>query len=263
MALGIAFVSTTLPYTFLFFQQDMAVTPTRVVAEAGGWRAEYSGDFTVAGNGNVQGIITDLTVSFGGVERFALSGLTADAAIVFTAITQQINPVAASEYMMRRDDTLRGSAESDAIYGFAGNDVIRGNLGFDQVYAGRGRDTVYGGDDADHLRGEAGNDVLFGGAGTDVVSGYDGKDRVDGGSGDDEVAGGAGADTFVFRRGDGSDEIIDFTEGVDRIEIRSGADEFADLVFSLGGRVISFADVQIELRLFDGTALTEDSFVFV
>lgn len=263
MALGTAFVSAIMPEIGSRIVQSVETSATRIETFDGSWRTVYEGSFAISGSDNITGTITSVTKFFQDEERYTITGMVADAEVVFTAILEDFNELTAAAHMMRRDDTLRGSAESDAIYGFADDDVIRGNGGNEQAFGGKGSDRIYGGADNDHLRGDAGNDLLFGGEGFDVLTGGDGKDRVDGGSGDDEVAGAAGADTFVFRRGDGSDEIIDFAEGVDRIEIRSGADEFADLVFSLGGRIISFADVQIELRLFDGTALTEDSFVFV
>lgn len=263
MALGTAFVSAILPEIGSRIVQSVQTSATRVETSDGVWRTVYVGTFSVTASDDIVGTITGVTKFLDDARHYTITGLDADAAVVFTAVLRRFNELTAATHMLRQADTLRGSAESDAIRGFAGDDLIQGQGGNDQVFGGKGRDAIYGGADDDHLRGDAGNDTLVGGAGHDVLSGGDSRDRIEGGSGDDEVAGGAGADVFVFGLGAGSDEIIDFARGIDRIEIRSGADEFADLVFTAGGRIMSFGNVQIELRLFDGTPLTADSFVFV
>jgi Ca2+-binding RTX toxin-like protein len=61
------------------------------------------------------------------------------------------------------------------------------------------------------------DNLIFGGLGNDTLSG---------GAGDDALIGGAGNDTFVFGAGFGNDQIIDFSSGHDKIEVRNGL--FAD-----------------------------------
>lgn len=53
------------------------------------------------------------------------------------------------------------------------------------------------------------NDTLRGLAGNDTLAGLGGDDVLEGGPGVDRLEGGPGADTYVWRRGDGSDDIFD------------------------------------------------------
>lgn len=53
------------------------------------------------------------------------------------------------------------------------------------------------------------NDTLRGLAGNDVLVGLGGDDVLDGGAGVDRLEGGLGADTYVWRRGDGYDDIVE------------------------------------------------------
>src|SRR4051794_17816635 len=56
---------------------------------------------------------------------------------------------------------------------------------------------------------------------SDHIVGGPEDDRIEGGPGSDYLQGRGGADTFVFRRGDGHDYILDFETGVDRLEVHS------------------------------------------
>ena len=74
-------------------------------------------------------------------------------------------------------------------------------------------DTLTGADGVDDaLLGRAGNDVLIGASGNDLLVGEQGADSLQGGDGNDQ---------YVFRTGDGADEIVD-TTGVDRLRFGSG-----------------------------------------
>ncbi|WP_431268735.1 family 16 glycosylhydrolase [Dankookia sp. P2] len=80
-----------------------------------------------------------------------------------------------------------------------------------------------------------------------IVTGGDGAQTLDGGAGNDVLTGGAGADSFVLRRGNGSDVITDFQPGTDKIVLQDYAlygfatvkaalsQVGADTVLSLGG----------------------------
>jgi Ca2+-binding RTX toxin-like protein len=85
------------------------------------------------------------------------------------------------------------------VYGTAGDDTLTAvsNVA-SRVYGYDGNDTLNGGSSDDTLEGSAGNDTLTGGAGNDLL---------DGGTGNDLLDGGLGSDTYLFRRGDGSDTI--------------------------------------------------------
>ncbi|RWQ33363.1 MAG: hypothetical protein EOS21_29705 [Mesorhizobium sp.] len=78
------------------------------------------------------------------------------------------------------------------------------------VNAGIGSNIIFGLDGNEKLYGNAENDVIYGGAGNDVLAGVAGNDTLVGGVGNDYINGGDGSDRFVFRRGDGSDEVVDF-----------------------------------------------------
>jgi len=101
--------------------------------------------------------------------------------------------------------------------GAAGNEldnVINGNAAANVLKGGAGNDT---------LRAYGGSDNLDGGSGRDDLWGGEGDDTLDGGTGDDTLSGVFGADTYLFRRGSGTDRIIDdrrLGAPVDRDNIR-------------------------------------------
>lgn len=141
------------------------------------------------------------------------------------------------------DDSIRGEAGADDLRGGANDDVLRGNKGMDTLDGGDGDDQVFGGRGADMVLGGDGDDILLGRGGRDTLSGNAGDDTLQGNRGDDVLEGGDGADTFSFKRNDGDDIILDFTDGEDRIEIRNGADSLGDL-----GIVAAGANVIISLK---------------
>ncbi len=152
------------------------------------------------------------------------------------------------------DDTVSGGAGNDFIASTSGADSLSGDEGNDIVYGGTGNDTVTGGDGDDFLYGEsesdsltggAGNDFLDGGSESDSLSGGAGNDSLIGGSGNDSLTGGAGEDVFIFGPASGNDQIVDFTPGVDIIEIAGSDQTIAEIVaaadVSGGDTVISLA----------------------
>ena len=72
-----------------------------------------------------------------------------------------------------------------------------------------------------------------GNSGDNHIQGNSGNNVIDGWGGDDDLKGRAGADTFVFSYHGGSDEVLDFKSGQDRIDMRgwagSGFENFADV----------------------------------
>ena len=93
---------------------------------------------------------------------------------------------------------------------------------------GPGNDLIFGNRDRDVLTGGPGEDTLLGGRGDDFIRGADGNDVLSGDRGNDTLQGNDGADTFVLVEGFGSDLILDFEDGRDRI-LLAGPLEFADL----------------------------------
>ncbi len=84
------------------------------------------------------------------------------------------------------DDVINGQGGNDRLYGLSGDDILRGGDGDDTLFAGTG---------ADRLVGGAGDDTL-----------NLGRDRA--------------IDTVIYRSGDGSDIVQQFTSGVggDRLQ---------------------------------------------
>jgi Ca2+-binding RTX toxin-like protein len=150
-------------------------------------------------------------------------------------------------------DFLFGDAGNDTLIGGAGADALNGGIGFDtasyasaatSVYVNLATNTgVYGDAQGDTFsgiekvvgsrnddwlvandtgvvfEGGAGHDLLVGGAGFDALIGGTGNDTLEGGRGFDVLTGGEGADYFIFNRGDGTDVVMDFQQGVDKISL--------------------------------------------
>ncbi|NEY91946.1 calcium-binding protein [Tabrizicola oligotrophica] len=185
-------------------------------------------------------------------------------------------------------DRLFGGIGDDLLNGGAGNDLLAGGDGLDRAEflssaaqdmevnlrlgtaIGMGTDTlgsiehVTTGAGADRVIGSAGNNRISTNGGADRLIGNGGADRLDGGTGNDHLFGGTGADRFLFSRGDGSDTLRDFQDGIDRFEIASGAASFADIsVADVGADVrVSFANVVILVRNMAHTAIDASDFVF-
>lgn len=141
----------------------------------------------------------------------------------------------------------------------AGNDRFDLGAYADRAQGHAGNDTMFG---------NGGNDTLEGGAGLDLLYGGNGRDRLLGGAGGDRLTGGAGADVFVFSTmtdlgmtAAGTDVIVDFTRGQDRIDL-SGIDAMpgaaGNQAFAFVGRngfgTSSRGEVSIQLIDNAGTA---------
>ncbi|WP_221931934.1 matrixin family metalloprotease [Paracoccus sp. M683] len=154
----------------------------------------------------------------------------------------QMDGGAGGDRMLGEDgnDILKGRAGFDSLYGGKGGDKLSGDGGSDQLFGDYGGDRLDGGDGNDQLNGGLGidrllgglgNDLLFGGGGNDTLQAGAGRDTLNGGTGEDLLTGGAGADVFVFRGPVGTDRILDWQDGIDRISLegRNGFDSFADV----------------------------------
>lgn len=160
-------------------------------------------------------------------------------------------------------ENARGGAGRDRITGNEAANRLEGRAGKDHIRGGDGDDTLMGNRKADKLVGQGGDDVIVGGRGNDRIRGGGGDDRIEAGDGRDKLIGGAGADVFVFDDDDGSDRILDFQDGVDRIRILD-ADGFDALEITRRGDdlLIVHGDTQILVEHMAPGTLTEDDFLF-
>lgn len=126
------------------------------------------------------------------------------------------------------------NAESWRINGSDGADVIAPGA----LLALSRADLIQGLGGNDRLGGGAGRDSLMGGTGADSLFGGTEADRLAGGAGNDALTGGTGADVFAFAvRGNGQDRILDFQDGIDRIDLsgpRIVRDAGADTIVQIG-----------------------------
>lgn len=120
------------------------------------------------------------------------------------------------------NDRYLGSGDGwvdGTVFGGSGLDILRGGSRADSFEGGSGGDIMRGKGGDDTLLGDGGADVMRGNAGNDTLEGGNAKDTLNGGRDDDMLTGGAGADNFVFNRKAGDDEITDFGDGADTIDL--------------------------------------------
>lgn len=132
-------------------------------------------------------------------------------------------------------DPATGAAAAQAISGTSGANTLNGTAGADTIKGHAGADALFGG---------SGVDKLYGGGGNDRLYGEDGKDALVGGAGNDILKGGAGADSFRFIGSWGSDKVVDFENGSDRIDLQ--------------GAGLSFNELSIAQRDADGDGRADD-----
>ncbi|MEM6252530.1 MAG: calcium-binding protein [Cyanobacteria bacterium P01_D01_bin.156] len=173
------------------------------------------------------------------------------------------------------DDTIAGGLGSDIILGDDGDDVLRGDLNArsPQDDVAGGNDIIFGGAGNDRIGGKAGNDILSGDEGDDIIYGDAGDDILMGVTGNDILIGdnfsdGSGSDLFVFGSGDGTDTVLDFEVGIDRIGIVEGEFTFADVTLTQDGAntvlgVSTTGETLAVLNNVQATALGESDFITV
>ena len=118
--------------------------------------------------------------------------------------------------------TINASSRTKAV-------KITGNSNANTITGGSGKDTIYGGN---------GNDSILGGAGNDRLYGQKGNDTLWGGAGNDSLYGGAGNDVFIYKAGEGTDKIFDYTSG-DMLKILNG--KFSKSKYSNGTLSLTIA----------------------
>ncbi|WP_395543322.1 M10 family metallopeptidase [Neotabrizicola sp. sgz301269] len=180
------------------------------------------------------------------------------------------------------DNVIWGDAGNDLLYGRAGNDSIYGGSGDDILLGGAGADLLDGGagvhdrvqytESATGLRvdlmnatvntgiaagdtfafiedlyGSFHRDTLAGDNAANFIWGDGGDDLIDGRRGNDTLHGGGGADTLYFGVSWGDDVILDYENGIDRLDFRNLAGQGLHGVEGLGiaveaeGTMITFA----------------------
>jgi len=181
------------------------------------------------------------------------------------------------------DDTLMGGAGADLLHGQGGRDTASyaeaASGVFVRLWSGEGLSGEAAGDvltGIENLRGSGHGDTLVGNNGANVLEGGAGADQLWGGEGDDTLIGGpgadvlhgqGGADTFVFVDGGGTDLIVGWQDGVDRLLFDvTGVQGRDDLSVEVVGAdtVIQTGDVgAILLNWRDGHDGMIDAFDFV
>ncbi len=121
------------------------------------------------------------------------------------------------------------------------------------------------------LSGTGRDDHLEAGAGDVTLRGQDGNDRLVAGPGLTTMWGGPGADVFVFRPGGGTDRIMDFRPGEDRIDLSAYPMLYTPQALTItptdsGARIFLRGDL-IDVQSHDFTPLSAtdfgaDSFIF-
>jgi len=144
------------------------------------------------------------------------------------------------------------------------NDKIIGNNFTDRIIGFTGNDSIWGSGGNDTLSGGSGNDYLSGGAGNDYIYGGVDNDRLAGGIGNDTLSGSTGADRFIYNSTDGADVINGYRDGIDRIEIKSGAERFSQVRVTDSGAdtIIRFGTVKIALDDVDHRLIGSTDFIF-
>jgi len=201
-------------------------------------------------------------------------------------IFEDINPDAITIMRDGTDITL-DLAESAPGAGDAGSVHLGSQF---NIYFGRGVETIIfadgtswsqqdvrnmmaleGGGFATHL-GFAGDDVIFGragsddyiigGAGDDTLHAVGGDNVIDGGTGDDVLHAGTGVDSFVFRAGDGVNDIIDFDTIQDRI-VLDGVDltDISFYQYSNGAQIFLADGTDFFFQDLTGASLGDFTFI--
>jgi Ca2+-binding RTX toxin-like protein len=141
---------------------------------------------------------------------------------------QEADVTRIAELPMRAELLQANGDGSDLPFSFRGNGdvVIDLKSGGGAVATGADTGTMNGGlltlnfnspgtqtENVDHQGGAVG----AGTAGADFVFGSEQGMRIDGGQGSDQLFGGGGSDEFVFGPGVGSDTVLDFDLGADKV----------------------------------------------
>ncbi|WP_425038879.1 calcium-binding protein [Primorskyibacter sp. S187A] len=185
---------------------------------------------------------------YGGTGAETITGGSGDDTLVGNGAADRLNGETGDDVLYGSDgnDTLDGRDGADWLSGGNQADLVLGREGNDTMRGGNADDRLYGGNDNDLIAGNNGADQLFGGSGNDRLFGGGGNDQITGGTGRDTMGGGDGVDVFIFNTVSESphtsarDRIVDFTAGVDKIDLSGLADDltFVESYSGTGGEVL-------------------------
>jgi len=195
-------------------------------------------DTFVFASGDSTGLGRDVIADFEkGLDRIDLSGAGATSFIgnaAFSGSAGQVRYVTFSDTTIIEVDS-NGDRLTDLQIQLS-DEYVLDNLDFVALAAAatQSDDRLTGTSGSDTIRGLGGNDVLIGLDGADVLDGGLGNDILIGGLGRDLLTGGAGADRFQLDSaaesiGTGRDRILDFQQGLDKIDLASLEGDFAYL----------------------------------
>ncbi len=162
------------------------------------------------------------------------------------------------------NDRIYGGDGDDELYGDFGNhdrfdDAIPPNTdigGHDLIYGGAGNDIVFGAVGNDRLYGEADNDTMNGDHGDDQLYGGSGNDVLIGSIGNDRLTGDAGNDQFRFFEDSAVDQVLDFEDDIDKLQI-SSAYGYADAAAVVATATVAGDDMTLHLTADDTITLVD------
>ena len=170
------------------------------------------------------------------------------------------------------DNKITAGDGDNTIWGNTGDSVIRTGNGNNDIRGGPGNNEIYTGTGNDIIRGMEGNDIIHSAGGDNRIYGGDGDNIIWAGPGDDIVTGNAGSDTFIFKAGDDTLTITDFTIGEDMLHLDPaiwGGDLSEEEIISEfaqirdGDLILAFDDHTITLSGVDDRGGLSDDIVLI
>ncbi|MCY6490811.1 DUF4347 domain-containing protein [Leptolyngbya sp. GGD] len=239
--------SITIGTSYTFTVADFGFTDPNDVPAANSLQAVIisalptSGRLTLNGAAVTAGQVVSLEALTAGQLRFTAPTFT----------TLPTTPPAPATFTFRVRDT--GGTTNGGINIDPTPNTLTINFGLN-LNGGNGIDTIRGAAGNDTLRGGNGNDILFGNDGDDTLFGDNGDDRLRGGLGNDTLTGGLGNDIFILATGEGTDTILDFQNGIDKIGLTGGL-TFAQLTFGQDVNRVTISQGSTVLAYLNGITL--------
>jgi serralysin len=167
-------------------------TGNRIVIEGSGF--SYAGDMINSGEVDDITFLNDNGKVLGAAHNVDLSGERLSSVLLDNGVNAMMRTV------LRREDTVYGSAQADMLFGGHDDDILRGRGGRDEIDGGKGDD---------RLVGAGGSDLfIFTSGGDDTIADFD---STGGGNGQDYI--GVESMSGFKIRDDGDDVLIRFDNG--------------------------------------------------